>query len=365
MSFIFKCPYCQQAMNCEDAWDGLKAQCPQCGKDTILRKQPVPMPSAGGCLPSTQPVAAPSGGASMPQAPAQPVNEVPSEPDFLFICPECGSPAILPADKQGKNYTCQFCSEDVIALPSSTRKCPSCGETIKIAAAICKYCHKPVPPVMPQSPTATQNVASPGSGPSVDPAGNAGSAWNGGMAASLALPTLPINNIYLRREVASLWKFTKCWMICFFSSSVAGSILGMLGSMVHELFMVLAIPAIIFALVSVIFLLIKFIKLFYRYWAYVGTGSNRTPGQMVGFCFIPFFNYYWQFVAIWGLAKRLKKGGCGNVNPALSLVLCIINCCTVINWIPGLGQALNIAMLVFFLIVFAQFDTAFTGGNSD
>ncbi len=32
-----------------------------------------------------------------------------------------------------------------------------------------------------------------------------------------------------------------------------------------------------------------------------------TPGKAVGFCFIPFFNFYWIFVALAGLAKRMNK----------------------------------------------------------
>ena len=34
---------------------------------------------------------------------------------------------------------------------------------------------------------------------------------------------------------------------------------------------------------------------------------ESTPGQAVGFCFIPCFNLYWQFVAFWGLSKDLNR----------------------------------------------------------
>ncbi|MBO4211177.1 MAG: hypothetical protein J5878_00785 [Oscillospiraceae bacterium] len=64
----------------------------------------------------------------------------------------------MPANKQGKPHICQFCGEEVIALPSTTRKCPSCGETIKIAATICKKCHKPVPPIIPRNTTPRNTV---------------------------------------------------------------------------------------------------------------------------------------------------------------------------------------------------------------
>lgn len=35
--------------------------------------------------------------------------------------------------------------------------------------------------------------------------------------------------------------------------------------------------------------------------------SMPTPGKAVGFIFIPFFNYYWIFVATVGLARRLNR----------------------------------------------------------
>lgn len=155
MSFIFKCPYCQQSMSCEDDWDGLEAQCPNCDKDVTLRKKAIPI-----LAPEPQPeqqVIPQLQDNSTPPMPSEPTADVPDEPDFLFICPECGSPVILPASKHGKPHTCQFCGEDVIALPSTTRKCPSCGETIKILATICKKCHKPVPPIIPKN-TTSQNT---------------------------------------------------------------------------------------------------------------------------------------------------------------------------------------------------------------
>ena len=82
---------------------------------------------------------------------------------------------------------------------------------------------------------------------------------------------------------------------------------------------------------------------------------------MVGFCFIPLFGFYWNFIAIWGLAKRLKAGGCENVNPNMALGLCIVACCGLLSLIPGLGLAVTIAQGVLFLIVFKQFYQAFAG----
>ena len=48
--------------------------------------------------------------------------------------------------------------------------------------------------------------------------------------------------------------------------------------------------------------------LLYQFWKVVQDGSQRTtPGQAVGFLFIPFFNFYWYLVAYFGLSKDLNR----------------------------------------------------------
>jgi hypothetical protein len=44
--------------------------------------------------------------------------------------------------------------------------------------------------------------------------------------------------------------------------------------------------------------------LVYKFWQVIQDGFARTtPGKAVGFLFIPFFNFYWWFVAFFGLSK--------------------------------------------------------------
>ena len=51
-----------------------------------------------------------------------------------------------------------------------------------------------------------------------------------------------------------------------------------------------------------------FFILMYRAWAIIQDGRLRpSPGRAVGFLFIPFFNLYWTWVAIWGLACALNR----------------------------------------------------------
>jgi hypothetical protein len=47
--------------------------------------------------------------------------------------------------------------------------------------------------------------------------------------------------------------------------------------------------------------------LLYKAWAQIQDGPARTtPGKAVGFRFIPFFHFYWEFVAVKGLAEDLN-----------------------------------------------------------
>ena len=63
------------------------------------------------------------------------------------------------------------------------------------------------------------------------------------------------------------------------------------------------------ALLGIAFLLwaygaVIFCRLIYKMWAAIQDGHARTtPGKALGFCFIPFFNFYWGFQAFTGFAK--------------------------------------------------------------
>lgn len=58
-----------------------------------------------------------------------------------------------------------------------------------------------------------------------------------------------------------------------------------------------AIPASVFASL-----------ILHRAWSAVQDGVTAvTPGRAVGFCYIPFFNLYWNFVAHVGLIKEINR----------------------------------------------------------
>jgi len=48
-------------------------------------------------------------------------------------------------------------------------------------------------------------------------------------------------------------------------------------------------------------------RILHGLWSLIPTHKARTtPGKAVGFLFIPLFNFYWVFIAIYGLAKALN-----------------------------------------------------------
>ena len=93
--------------------------------------------------------------------------------------------------------------------------------------------------------------------------------------------------------------------------------------------------------------------LLYKCWKLIPPDIARTtPGKAVGFCFIPIFNIYWIFVAVWGLGKDMNKalqrqGVPFEVNETLGLMCCILPFCTVI---PLLNLLVAVGLLVCMII---------------
>ena len=65
--------------------------------------------------------------------------------------------------------------------------------------------------------------------------------------------------------------------------------------------------------------------------------------------FVPLYNFYWQFVAIRGLAAEMNRH-CGMhsipgppINVGLGTALCIIGC---VLWVPYLGMLAMVAYVI-------------------
>ena len=84
---------------------------------------------------------------------------------------------------------------------------------------------------------------------------------------------------------------------------------------------------IIVAIVDVVFLVLTIVfglRILHKLWSLIPTHKARTtPGKAIGFLFIPLFNLYWNFVAIYGLAKALNtETGRRSVSEVTSFIYC-------------------------------------------
>lgn len=99
--------------------------------------------------------------------------------------------------------------------------------------------------------------------------------------------------------------------------------------------------------------------LLYRFWSVIQDGKPRTtPGAAVGLCFVPFFDFYWLFVAVAGLATDLNaycdaKGiSAPRCSRQLAIAYCVLLVCGVI---PYVGLITVIPAIVIGIILWKQF----------
>lgn len=104
--------------------------------------------------------------------------------------------------------------------------------------------------------------------------------------------------------------------------------------------------------------IVLFWILIYKAWNQIQDGYQRTSsGKAVGFSFIPFFNFYWIFVAIHGLSQDInayaRRYGipAPQVNESLALTWCILALCSMV---PYLGVIAALAAFVIEFILLHQ-----------
>jgi hypothetical protein len=109
----------------------------------------------------------------------------------------------------------------------------------------------------------------------------------------------------------------------------------------------------------------------YKAWHQIQDGHAQTSaGKAVGFLFIPFFNLFWVFVAVYGLAWDLHRYVMRHrlfgrhdlspfpVSPGLALACCILTVCTVV---PFLNFATVLPLLIVQVILLYSIKNASMG----
>ena len=87
----------------------------------------------------------------------------------------------------------------------------------------------------------------------------------------------------------------------------------------------------LFIIVAIVLSVLTFVfgcLILHKLWSLIPTHKARTtPGQAVGFLFIPLFDLYWVFIAIYGLAKALNaETGRKSVSEVASFIYCCSFC---------------------------------------
>ena len=312
-SFIFSCPQCGRPMEVQEEWIGMEAKCPHCGQRiTIERPGGAPDPAA--VRPETQEekqcpfcgrmikkgavfckyckrdLSGVSGGT------------VQSEPEktFPYICPDCETFAELPLSMEGREYECKACAESHIATPATGRKCPYCGEEIKIRATVCRYCRKQVPPL-----TSGPERKSPGG------------IFGGFGQAALPMPQTAQSSANVPRgrefwgitgaEKQSITNLTIGWSCC----KIVLVITGLLSTFASPARFAPSAEQVALGWINIlvgVLCCVFFCLLFYKYWDQVPrTIAWATPGKAVGFLFIPLFNLFMYPHLLAGLARHYKE----------------------------------------------------------
>lgn len=292
--------------------------------------QPAQPTYAAPVVPPVQPTyAAP---VMMPGQPMMPMATPSMAGNVGNYCRTCGAPI------QPTAVICMRCG----ANPKQGQAfCPHCGSQTHPSQVICLQCGSSL-----QGANGMVDVNMPAPSGFVNP--------------------LPVMDMALRQEMDDLYGAQKLWFILMFASSIVwGIFFGILLGGGSDFFAIPFWCALIFNVVADVLFIINFCKLHYRYWDYLGAPDGYTPGQMVGFLFIPFFNYYWIFKAFYGLAYRLRKYGFLFVSPGGALTFCILSCVYIVAILLGpIGCVVQIVLLwTIFWIMMSQFDRAFTKGK--
>jgi hypothetical protein len=162
-------------------------------------------------------------------------------------------------------------------------------------------------------------------------------------------------NLTNRIGAGFIWSFTGLWIV-----SVVINLVSMIAVLSEGTEVI--IGAAVVALPVLIAMAVLGGIMLYRAWNSIQDGHARTtPGKAVGFSFIPFFNFYWIFVAFGGLAKdtnafarRYNIAGV-ELSEGLFTTQCILILANVIiSRIPVLGSIYGIAIGSIGLYLFWQ-----------
>ena len=128
------------------------------------------------------------------------------------------------------------------------------------------------------------------------------------------------------------------------------------------------LPLLLLGEAAVIYGFVVLLVLYYKMWKVLPPDAARTtPGKAVGFMFIPIFNLYWMFQALWGWSKDFnryveqREMASPRVSEGVALAVCVLSVIgTLVGWIgmaagvQWLGMIFGIPVYVLLLVFIYQ-----------
>ena len=190
------------------------------------------------------------------------------------------------------------------------------------------------------------------------------------MPSTVARPTEPwpaqspqrANAALVRYRAADFSDLYMKFMLKYLTVAAINLIFGLVVAVEPELVQNHLLAYILASLSGAILLTVLSSIFLYRAWAQIQDGAARTtPGKAIGYRFIPFFNFYWEFVAVKGLAEDIehyadaRRIAIAPISQNLTLSYCILMIAAgVLSAVPFLGTLLLIPVAVLLLLLFKK-----------
>jgi hypothetical protein len=155
------------------------------------------------------------------------------------------------------------------------------------------------------------------------------------------------------------WTATVTVVIVLTALMTLALLLAIAGDADRDIQQALGMTFLVAAPLTTILNTVLIMMILHRAWRAIQDEQVRTtPGKAVGFLFIPFFNFYWVFVAIGGYAAAFNAYAARyriparQLSPALFYAHCVLALVGVpINFVPVIGQIYAVIVSIMPLLV--------------